>query len=252
MELVTGLGDGVSAEVALSNGWLSQPTFRDPHLRPPSKAPDHSNPRDGGPSWSICTLRIGPFVHFSGPAPPWLPRTYSPPIPPASSIASSTSCSPPFRRWRWKGRRGWGRPPPPSDGSRAFTGSKIPRSASWRRPIRPPCSPGPTPVLLDEWQHVPAVWDAVRRAVDDGATPGRFLLTGSAAPTRAPTHSGAGRIVTVRMRPLALSERGIAEPTVSLRTCSAGDRERSAGVHHSDSPTTPARSSPPAFPGFAT
>ena len=77
---------------------------------------------------------------------------------------------------------------------------------------------GPTPVLLDEWQHVPAVWDAVRRAVDDGATPGRFLLTGSAAPTRAPTHSGAGRIVTVRMRPLALSERGIAEPTLSLRT----------------------------------
>jgi predicted AAA+ superfamily ATPase len=35
------------------------------------------------------------------------------------------------------------------------------------------------PVLLDEWQHVPAVWDAVRRAVDDDPTPNRILLTGS-------------------------------------------------------------------------
>src|SRR3990170_4565916 len=38
----------------------------------------------------------------------------------------------------------------------------------------------PPPLLLDEWQRVPAVWDAVRRAVDEGALPGQFILTGSA------------------------------------------------------------------------
>ncbi len=71
-------------------------------------------------------------------------------------------------------------------------------------------------VLLDEWQRLPEVWDVVRRKVDAGAPPGRFLLTGSASPVQAPTHSGAGRIVTVRMRPLSLFERGLASPTVSL------------------------------------
>jgi predicted AAA+ superfamily ATPase len=78
-------------------------------------------------------------------------------------------------------------------------------------------------VLIDEWQRLPQIWDQVRRAVDDGAPPGRFLLTGSATAT-APTHSGAGRIVTLRMRPMSLSERGIAAPTVSLRTLLSGDR----------------------------
>jgi len=75
---------------------------------------------------------------------------------------------------------------------------------------------GEPPVLLDEWQRVPETWDAVRRAVDAGAGPGRILMTGSATPSEAPTHSGAGRIVTVRMRPFALSERGLQTPSVSL------------------------------------
>src|SRR4051812_26980535 len=73
------------------------------------------------------------------------------------------------------------------------------------------------PVLVDEWQLHPEVWDLVRRSVDREAAPGRFLLTGSATPTTAPTHSGAGRIVRLRMRPMTLPERGIAQPTVSLR-----------------------------------
>lgn len=72
------------------------------------------------------------------------------------------------------------------------------------------------PVLIDEWQRFPESFDRVRRAVDDGAAPASFLLTGSAAPTEPPTHSGAGRIVRVRMRPMTLVERGVAEPSVSL------------------------------------
>jgi predicted AAA+ superfamily ATPase len=47
---------------------------------------------------------------------------------------------------------------------------------------------GEPPVLIDEWQRLPAIWDKVRRAVDRDATPGRFLLTGSASPgAAAPT-----------------------------------------------------------------
>lgn len=72
------------------------------------------------------------------------------------------------------------------------------------------------PVLIDEWQRVPAVWDAVRRAVDRNGAPGQFLLTGSAGPAVPPTHSGAGRIVSLRMRPMSLVERGMSKPTVSL------------------------------------
>lgn len=75
---------------------------------------------------------------------------------------------------------------------------------------------GPFPLLLDEWQRLPLSWDLVRRAVDDDPAPGRFLLTGSAAPAQAPTHSGAGRILTLRMRPLTLTERGACTPSVSL------------------------------------
>ncbi len=74
----------------------------------------------------------------------------------------------------------------------------------------------PGPVLIDEWQRWPAAWDLIRRAVDDGAEPGRFLVTGSSAPRGAAIHSGAGRVVDLRMRPMSLVERGVAEPTVSL------------------------------------
>jgi uncharacterized protein len=86
------------------------------------------------------------------------------------------------------------------------------------------------PVLLDEWQHVPAVWDAVRRAVDRDSTPNRYLLAGSMAPTSAPTHTGAGRIVSLRMRPLALSERELSTPTVSLRELLSGSRPEVSGT----------------------
>lgn len=85
------------------------------------------------------------------------------------------------------------------------------------------------PIFIDEWQHVPAIWDAVRRAVDDDQSPNRFLLAGSATPTEAPTHSGAGRIVSLRMRPLTLAERDLGSPTVSLRDLLAGTRPAIGG-----------------------
>ncbi len=83
---------------------------------------------------------------------------------------------------------------------------------------------GERPVLIDEWQRLPESFDRVRRAVDDGADPGSFLLTGSASPTNPPTHSGAGRIVQVRLRPMTLAERDVDSPTVSLGQLLQGAR----------------------------
>ncbi|MDE1558362.1 MULTISPECIES: ATP-binding protein [Actinotignum] len=75
----------------------------------------------------------------------------------------------------------------------------------------------PGTLLLDEWQKVPAVWDSVRRQVDGGAPAGRFLLTGSAMPFDASgLHSGAGRVFSLRLRPMALFERELVEPSVSF------------------------------------
>ncbi len=87
----------------------------------------------------------------------------------------------------------------------------------------------PPPVLIDEWQRVPAVWDAVRRSVDADPTPNRILLTGSAAPAAPPTHSGAGRIVSLRMLPLSLAERRMSRPTVSLARLLTGRADRVKG-----------------------
>lgn len=79
------------------------------------------------------------------------------------------------------------------------------------------------PILFDEWQHVPQVWDAVRRAVDSDRSGGQFLFAGSASPTPGATsHSGAGRIIRLRMRPMTLQERGVSDPTVSIGTLLSG------------------------------
>ncbi len=76
----------------------------------------------------------------------------------------------------------------------------------------------PAPLLIDEWQHAPALWDRIRRACDDRSGTGHFILTGSARPTDLITrHTGTGRISRVRMRPMTLSESGASSGEVSLR-----------------------------------
>lgn len=86
-----------------------------------------------------------------------------------------------------------------------------------------------SPILIDEWQRLPAIWDAVRRAVDADPSPARFLLTGSAAPDAPATHSGAGRILRLKMLPMSLAERGVGAPAVSLMALLSGTRPRIAG-----------------------
>ena len=87
-----------------------------------------------------------------------------------------------------------------------------------------------TPVLLDEWQRYPESWEIVKDSVDDDPTPGRFLLTGSATPLDRTTHSGAGRIVVVRMRPMSLYERRIDTATVSLADLLSGRQTEIGGT----------------------
>ena len=82
---------------------------------------------------------------------------------------------------------------------------------------------GAHPRLIDEWQEVPSLWDAVRNAVDRSAKQDTFILTGSAVPRKAkPQHSGVGRIEKVRMRPMTLFEAGKSSGSVSLQALFKG------------------------------
>ncbi len=83
---------------------------------------------------------------------------------------------------------------------------------------------GEAPRLIDEWQEVPPIWDAVRYRVDQSAEKGRFILTGSATPNhKGILHSGAGRIARLRMRPMSLYESGDSTGQVSLAALCRGE-----------------------------
>lgn len=83
---------------------------------------------------------------------------------------------------------------------------------------------GEMPRLIDEWQEVPPIWDAVRHKVDQMGKRGLFLLTGSATPNhKGILHSGAGRIAKLRMRPMSLYESGDSSGTVSLEKLCHGE-----------------------------
>lgn len=76
---------------------------------------------------------------------------------------------------------------------------------------------GETPRLIDEWQEVTSIWDAVRYEVDTRGKKGQFILTGSSTPKRKGVlHSGVGRIGKLRMRPMTLFEAGRSSGAVSL------------------------------------
>lgn len=77
---------------------------------------------------------------------------------------------------------------------------------------------GETPVLIDEWQKVPSLWDVIRFEVDKRATTGQFILTGSSTPVDKSkiSHSGIGRISRMTMRPMTLYESGDSSGDVSL------------------------------------
>jgi len=85
---------------------------------------------------------------------------------------------------------------------------------------------GDAPRLIDEWQEVPPIWDAVRNKVDRTTKKGQFILTGSSTPNhKGILHSGAGRIARLRMRTMSLFESGDSTGIVSLKTLCTGKIE---------------------------
>ena len=79
---------------------------------------------------------------------------------------------------------------------------------------------GEAPMLIDEWQTVPKLWDAVRYTVDHRRKMGQFILTGSSVPDKEAEkerqHSGTGRFAWLTMRPMSLYESGESDGSVSL------------------------------------
>ena len=90
---------------------------------------------------------------------------------------------------------------------------------------------GEKPRLIDEWQEVPRLWDAVRYEVDKLSKKGQFILTGSATPNhKGILHSGAGRIGKLRMRPMSLYESGDSTGDISLKDlCNGKMNEKMTG-----------------------
>ena len=77
---------------------------------------------------------------------------------------------------------------------------------------------GDNPRLIDEWQEVPSLWDAVRGRVDESAKKGQFILTGSSAVDKSKyIHSGTGRIAHLKMRTMSLYESGFSDGVISLK-----------------------------------
>ena len=89
---------------------------------------------------------------------------------------------------------------------------------------------GETPRLIDEWQSIPVLWDAVRFAADQRQQMQQFLLTGSATPLNDEEneeieHTGVGRIARVQMRPMSLWESQESAGQISLKALFDGTQE---------------------------
>ena len=77
---------------------------------------------------------------------------------------------------------------------------------------------GEQPRLIDEWQVVPSIWDAVRNEVDERKINGQYILTGSRVPGEGSVlHSGSGRIGVLDMYPMSLYESGDSNGKISLK-----------------------------------
>ena len=86
---------------------------------------------------------------------------------------------------------------------------------------------GRKPVLIDEWQDAPQMWDAVRTAIDrSGGEPGQFILTGSAVEDRKRiSHTGTGRIAKLEMHTMSLFESKESSGAVSLSKLFDGNHD---------------------------
>lgn len=91
---------------------------------------------------------------------------------------------------------------------------------------------GDTPRLMDEWQLIPQLWDAVRFEVDHRKADGQFILTGSAVPAQIDeiSHTGTGRFARLTMRTMSLLESGDSSGDVSLQWLFEKHDEQPSGM----------------------
>ena len=77
---------------------------------------------------------------------------------------------------------------------------------------------GEKPILFDEWQEVPEIWDFIRLDIDENNHKGAYLLTGSTKKQNIKTsHTGTGRINSIYMRPMSLYESGESNGLISFK-----------------------------------
>lgn len=85
---------------------------------------------------------------------------------------------------------------------------------------------GATPRLIDEWQDIPELWDAIRHIVDHRDGMGQYILTGSSVlpekKKKQIKHSGTGRYSWLKMRPMSLWESGESSGEVIIGALFAG------------------------------
>jgi predicted AAA+ superfamily ATPase len=84
---------------------------------------------------------------------------------------------------------------------------------------------GEKPILFDEWQEVPELWDFIRLDIDENKYKGAYILTGSTKKQNLPvSHTGTGRINSIYMRPMSLFESGDSTGSVSLSALFRGEK----------------------------
>jgi predicted AAA+ superfamily ATPase len=86
------------------------------------------------------------------------------------------------------------------------------------------------PVLLDEWQFAPNIWNFIRHQVDDGLSNGSIIFTGSSIRVNHNIHSGAGRFVNLKMRPFTIQEREMSEEYISIGDFLKNDAKIKSGL----------------------
>lgn len=86
---------------------------------------------------------------------------------------------------------------------------------------------GDSPLLIDEWQLAPQLWDAARYTIDQRGATGQFILTGSAVPADRSkiTHTGTGRFAWLTMRPMSLWESSESNGGISLTSLFDGEMQ---------------------------
>lgn len=86
---------------------------------------------------------------------------------------------------------------------------------------------GDVPRLIDEWQVIPQIWDAIRFEVDHRGEEGLFILTGSSVPVSSEDihHTGTGRFAWITMRTMSLWESGDSTGDISIEQLFKGETD---------------------------